>query len=101
MACEARARRWRQTLCAGPDSGRTRFHRESQAQGLNKSKQIVDELSKTINELSRDAIESVEETNRVGNLSEKEFKVMIVKMIQNIIKRMEAQTEKIKKKFNN
>jgi methyl-accepting chemotaxis protein len=44
---------------------------ESQAQGLNKSKQIVDELSKTIDELSRDAIESVEETNRVGNLSEK------------------------------
>ncbi len=44
---------------------------ESQAQGLNISKQIVDDLSKTINELSRDAVESLEETSRVGILSEK------------------------------
>ncbi|MEM2159993.1 MAG: HAMP domain-containing methyl-accepting chemotaxis protein [Candidatus Nitrosotenuis sp.] len=44
---------------------------ESQAQGLNKSKHIVDELSERINELSKDAAESVEEANRVGNLSEK------------------------------
>ena len=31
----------------------------------------------------------------IGNLSEKEFRVMIVKMIQNLGKRMEAQTERI------
>ena len=32
-----------------------------------------------------------------GNLPEKEFRVMIVKMIQDPAKRMEAQTEKIQK----
>ena len=31
----------------------------------------------------------------VGNIPEKEFRVMIVKMIQNLRNRMEAQTEKI------
>ena len=31
----------------------------------------------------------------IGNQAEKEFRVMIVKMIQNLGKRMEAQTEKI------
>ena len=30
----------------------------------------------------------------IGNLPEKEFRVMIVKMIQNLGNRMEAQTEK-------
>ncbi len=44
---------------------------ESQAQGLSKSKQIVDELSKSISDLAVNAIESVEITNHVGNLSEK------------------------------
>ena len=32
-----------------------------------------------------------------GNLPEKEFRVMIVKMIQNLGKRMEAQIKKIQK----
>ena len=31
----------------------------------------------------------------IGNLPEKELKIMIVKMIQDLGKRMEAQTEKI------
>ena len=31
----------------------------------------------------------------IGNQAEKEFRVMIVKMIQNLGKRMEAQTERI------
>ena len=35
-----------------------------------------------------------------GNLPEKEFRVMIVKMIQNLRNRMEAQIEKIKEMFN-
>ena len=36
----------------------------------------------------------------IVNLPEKEFRVMIVKMIQNLRKRMEAQTEKIQEMFN-
>lgn len=42
---------------------------ESQAQGLAKSRQIVEELSNTMGELATDAIESVEMTNRMGSLS--------------------------------
>ena len=33
----------------------------------------------------------------IGNLSEKKFRVMIIKMIQNLRNRMEAQNEKIQK----
>ena len=36
----------------------------------------------------------------IGNLPEKEFRVMIVKMIQNPRNRMEAQIEKIQEMFN-
>ena len=36
----------------------------------------------------------------IGNLPEREFKVMIVKMIQNLGNRMEAQIEKIQEIFN-
>ena len=36
----------------------------------------------------------------IGNLPEKEFRVMIVKMIQNLRNRMEAWTEKIQEMFN-
>ena len=36
----------------------------------------------------------------IGNLPEKEFRVMIVKMIQNLGNRMEAPTEKIQEMFN-
>ena len=36
----------------------------------------------------------------IGNLHEKEFRVMIVKMIQDLRKRMEAQMEKIQAIFN-
>ena len=36
----------------------------------------------------------------IGNLLEKEFRVMIVKMIQNLRNRMEAQIEKIQEMFN-
>ena len=35
----------------------------------------------------------------IGNLPEKEFRVMIVKMIQNLRNRMEAQIEKIQEIF--
>ena len=35
----------------------------------------------------------------VGSLSEKEFKLMIVKMIQDLRKRMEAKTEKRQEMF--
>jgi methyl-accepting chemotaxis protein len=44
---------------------------ESQAQGLTKSKQIVEELSGTMSVLARNAVESVEVTKKVGGLSEK------------------------------
>ena len=36
----------------------------------------------------------------IGNLPEKEFRVMIAKMIQNLRNRMEAQMEKIQEMFN-
>ena len=36
----------------------------------------------------------------IGNLPEKEFRVMIVKMIQNLRNRMEARVEKIQEVFN-
>ena len=36
----------------------------------------------------------------LSNLSEKEFRVMIVKMIQDLGNRMEARIEKIQEKFN-
>ena len=38
--------------------------------------------------------------DEIGNLPEKEFRVMIVKMIQNLGNRMEAQIEKIQEMFN-
>ena len=36
----------------------------------------------------------------IGNLPEKEFRVMIVKMMQNLRNRMEAWIEKIQEMFN-
>ena len=36
----------------------------------------------------------------IGNLPEKEFRELIVKMIQNLRNRMEARTEKIQEMFN-
>ena len=36
----------------------------------------------------------------IGNLPEKEFRIMIVKMIQDLGKRMEAKTEKMEEMFN-
>ena len=36
----------------------------------------------------------------IGNLPEKEFRIMIVKMIQDLGKRMEAVIEKIQEMFN-
>ena len=37
---------------------------------------------------------------KIGNLPEKEFRAMTVKMIQNLGKRMEAWIEKIQEMFN-
>ena len=37
----------------------------------------------------------------IDNLPEKEFRVIIVKMIQNLGKRMEPETKKIEEMFNN
>ena len=36
----------------------------------------------------------------IGNPSKKEFRVMIIKMIKELEKRMDAQREKLQKKFN-
>ena len=36
----------------------------------------------------------------MGNLPEKEFRIMIAKMIQDLGKRMKAQTEKIQEMLN-
>jgi methyl-accepting chemotaxis protein len=44
---------------------------QSQAQNLAKSRQIVEELSTTMNELAANAVESFEVTRKVGSLSEK------------------------------
>ena len=38
--------------------------------------------------------------DEIGNLPEKEFRIMIVKMIQDFAYRMEAQIEKIQDMFN-
>ena len=35
----------------------------------------------------------------IGKLSEKEFRIMIVKMIQDLRKRIETETEKMQKQF--
>ena len=37
---------------------------------------------------------------KIGNLPEREFQVMTVKMVQDLRKRIEAQTEKIQEVFN-
>ena len=37
----------------------------------------------------------------IGNLPEKEFRIMIVKMTQDLRKRMEAKIEKMEEMFNN
>ena len=37
----------------------------------------------------------------IGNLPEKEFRIMIMKMIQDLGKRMEAKMEKMQEMFNN
>ena len=37
---------------------------------------------------------------KIDNLPEKEFRIMIVKMIQDLRKRMEAKIEKMQKMFN-
>ena len=36
----------------------------------------------------------------IGNLPEKEFRIMIVKMIQDLRKRIQAKTEKMQEMFN-
>ena len=36
----------------------------------------------------------------IGNLQEKEFRIMMVKMIQDLRKRMEAKIEKMQEMFN-
>ena len=47
-------------------------------------------------EITEEQLNEVE----IGNIPEKEFRVMMVKMIQDLGKRMEAQTEKIQEMFN-
>ena len=50
-------------------------------------------------EQNKNAEEQLSEVE-IGNLLEKEFRVMIVKMIQDIGERMETHTEKIQEMFN-
>ena len=45
-------------------------------------------------------LEKQQKEVEIGNLPEKEFRIMIVKMIQDLRKRMEAKTEKMQEKFN-
>ena len=49
---------------------------------------------------SKDQIQDQINQEEIGNLPEKEFRVMIVKMIQNLGSRMEAQIEKIQEMIN-
>ena len=44
-------------------------------------------------------LEDHKNEEEIGNLSEKEFKVMTVKMIQNLTNRMESWIEKIQEMF--
>ena len=53
---------------------------------------VLKEQEKTPEEQLRDV--------EIGNLPEKEFRVMTVKMIQEIRKRMDAQSEKLQEVFN-
>ena len=52
-----------------------------------------------MNEQGKNLQDQINE-EEIGNLPEKELRVMIVKMIQNLGNRMEAQTEKIQEMFN-
>ena len=52
-----------------------------------------------MNEQGKNLQDQINE-EEIGNLPEKELRVMIVKMIQNLGNRMEAQTEKIQETFN-
>ena len=51
------------------------------------------------NEQNKTTEEQLSEVE-IGNLLEKELRVIIAKMIQDFEKRMEAQTEKIQEMFN-
>ena len=51
------------------------------------------------NEQNKTTKEQLSEVE-IGNLLEKELRVIIVKMIQDLKRRMEAQTEKIQEMFN-
>ena len=53
---------------------------------------VLKEQEKTPEEQLRDV--------EIGNLPEKEFRVMTVKMIQEGMKRMDAQSEKLQEVFN-
>lgn len=70
---------------------------ESQAKGLSRSKQIVDDLSQSIKELAANAVESVEISNRVGNLSEKgsESAKEAGERMKNIIKVTNSSAQKV------
>jgi methyl-accepting chemotaxis protein len=70
----------------------------SQAQGLSKSKQIVEDLSVTINQLAKDTIESVEITQKVGSLSERgsESAKEAGERMNNIIKVTNESAQKVK-----
>ena len=61
---------------------------------LNKMRQIMSHV-KEHNKTPEEQISEVE----IGNLPEKEFRVMIVKMIQDLGKRMEAEIQKIQEMF--
>ena len=52
------------------------------------------------NELDKNTRKKTLNDEEVGNLPEKEFRAMIVKMIQNPGKRIETQTENLKEMFN-
>ena len=61
-------------------------------------------MNNTINEV-KNALEGInsritEVEEEIGSLPEKEFRIMVVKMIQNLRNRMEAQIEKIQEMFN-
>jgi methyl-accepting chemotaxis protein len=70
----------------------------SQAQELSKSRQAIDDLAATIAQLAKDAIESVEITQKVGSLSERgsESAKEAGERMNNIIKVTNESAQKVK-----
>ena len=81
------------TLCQTPNKTGTQSH------SFKKKKERLQKNMPQMREQGKNLQDQINEED-IGNLPEKEFRVMIVKMIQNLGNRMEARIEKIEEMFN-